>query len=324
VLSQSNARHPGILDKAKNSVRELNELGNSCALLICPNDEDKAIRWLLTLPSEIFSFDCILLRGVLFSPSWRKIGRHLPIFTERHIFRHQVESKKDNVRKFWEDWVSDPSDWSSGFLYVTEEMKLADNLPLPSISLGNPVPVLPPANFNCRIRGRVGISANQFSPALGLDRFFQLAKLNSNLEFRVASSNKAFLDGVPRLKNVFPVLCPTKESYQEELLSWTLGIGPLAIERKGLTEAAPLKVRDYVGVEMPVLVNFTDTNFSLDSDPAFYSACEHLFNPDSKCLNSLVSKSHLMTIDRSTILNNSSYNFEKKKINFIEKVLTDF
>lgn len=45
------------------------------------------------------------------------------------------------------------------------------------------------------------------------------------------------------------------------------GIGTLALERKGITEAAPLKVREYIARGLPVIYNYEDTD--LDADLSF-------------------------------------------------------
>jgi hypothetical protein len=39
------------------------------------------------------------------------------------------------------------------------------------------------------------------------------------------------------------------------------GIGPLALHRKGMSEATPLKVRDYLMHGLPVLIAHDDTDF---------------------------------------------------------------
>ena len=39
------------------------------------------------------------------------------------------------------------------------------------------------------------------------------------------------------------------------------GIGPLALHRKGMSEATPLKVRDYLMHGLPILIAHDDTDF---------------------------------------------------------------
>jgi hypothetical protein len=56
--------------------------------------------------------------------------------------------------------------------------------------------------------------------------------------------------------------------YINEIRTWSHAIGPLALGRKGLSEAAPLKVRDYVSLGIPTFINYMDTNLKSANDPA--------------------------------------------------------
>lgn len=44
------------------------------------------------------------------------------------------------------------------------------------------------------------------------------------------------------------------------------GVGTLALERKGISEASPLKVREYLSRGLPVLYNYNDTDIDSDED----------------------------------------------------------
>ena len=46
-----------------------------------------------------------------------------------------------------------------------------------------------------------------------------------------------------------------------------IGVGTLALQRKGIFEASPLKVREYLSYGLPVLYNYFDSD--LESDPTF-------------------------------------------------------
>jgi hypothetical protein len=42
------------------------------------------------------------------------------------------------------------------------------------------------------------------------------------------------------------------------------GIGTLALHRNGMSEASPLKVREYLASGLPVIIGYTDTDFKGD------------------------------------------------------------
>lgn len=45
-----------------------------------------------------------------------------------------------------------------------------------------------------------------------------------------------------------------------------IGVGTLGLNRKGLSEACPLKVREYISLGLPVLYNYNDTDIDLDKE----------------------------------------------------------
>jgi hypothetical protein len=52
-----------------------------------------------------------------------------------------------------------------------------------------------------------------------------------------------------------------RDHYRPIMAAADFGIGPLALHRKGMSEATPLKVRDYLIHGLPVLIAHLDTDF---------------------------------------------------------------
>ncbi len=60
----------------------------------------------------------------------------------------------------------------------------------------------------------------------------------------------------------------SRDAYRQVLSEVDFGLGPLALHRKGMAEASPLKVREYLMHGLPVLAAYNDTDF-LDEDRWF-------------------------------------------------------
>jgi len=56
-----------------------------------------------------------------------------------------------------------------------------------------------------------------------------------------------------------------KEEYSEIIKKSDIGIGTLALDRKGMIEASPLKIREYLSFGLPIIINYIDTAFIQDS-----------------------------------------------------------
>lgn len=58
----------------------------------------------------------------------------------------------------------------------------------------------------------------------------------------------------------------SKEKMNDVLKCSHIGIGSLSLFRNNMTEACPLKVRDFAVNGLPILIGYTDTDFSLNDD----------------------------------------------------------
>lgn len=101
--------------------------------------------------------------------------------------------------------------------------------------------------------------------------------------------------GVGRFVRVFPWL--SKSEVVDLVAAAEVGIGPLALDRKQMTEAQPLKVRFYLVLGLPVLFNYRDPG--VNSDLPFVS---HIPSNEPEALASGVEKLlHLPLDERKRI-----------------------
>jgi hypothetical protein len=74
----------------------------------------------------------------------------------------------------------------------------------------------------------------------------------------------------------------TRREYEPLIAGCTAGIGTLALHRKGMDEACPLKVREYLAYGLPVILGCADADIPKDADYALHipntenNVAEHL------------------------------------------------
>jgi glycosyltransferase involved in cell wall biosynthesis len=96
-------------------------------------------------------------------------------------------------------------------------------------------------------------------PWHGVATIIKLAERTANyLEFHLIGVEN---DMRHKPKNVFLYGYLSKEEYRTIISECHIGIGTLAIGTAGITEASPLKVREYVAAGLPVIIGYQDTSF---------------------------------------------------------------
>ncbi len=99
------------------------------------------------------------------------------------------------------------------------------------------------------------------SPGLswhGLDQLFELARIFPPWGFHVIGP-KAPPRGIPKNVKFYGEL--SEDQYRPVLQKADFGIGSLASHRKKMSEACPLKVREYLAYGLPVILRDSDTDF---------------------------------------------------------------
>lgn len=109
-------------------------------------------------------------------------------------------------------------------------------------------------------RPRVGISTAGLNEWTGLDRFVGLAhELDSVADWVVVCPELERPAIVAAVGDAVTVIgTASHDEYVAEVASWSVAIGTLALERKGLRTASPLKVRDYLGLGVPTVLPYWD------------------------------------------------------------------
>jgi glycosyltransferase involved in cell wall biosynthesis len=154
---------------------------------------------------------------------------------------------------------------AAGLVCVTNELARSRSFTAyrkPTIVIANgaepgEIPVAPPV-VNERPAAVMLVGA--MAPWTGVDKVIALAAAAPELDVHVIGANVAEADArLPPNVHLHGVLAPAQ--YGGLLGAADFGIGPLALHRKGMSEASPLKVREYLLHGLPVLTAHEDTDF---------------------------------------------------------------
>jgi glycosyltransferase involved in cell wall biosynthesis len=119
---------------------------------------------------------------------------------------------------------------------------------------------LPPAGAS---RPRVAFLGSAGQVWHGIDKLVSLAEQLPEIEFDVVGYDDAQLEASARRAlpaNVTAHGVLGREQYEPVLAACDAAIGTLALHRKRMTEACPLKVREYLGYGVPALIAYDDTD----------------------------------------------------------------
>jgi len=321
AIAASNFTHPGIQRRVVTTNSVFQSLGHKVDLFpISSKILTKSFGWFANeLPFDVSNYDAVILRSIILGTSTKTSIAETPTFPERHYSLKLGESAKDQVRRYWENWILNPIDYSSGIFYVTSEIARLDGVKKPNLVVGNSALDLKLFGESRQpIKGRIGMSVGSFSNWTGIDLFFQLAKKKSNFRFVIAAPYETrFSIKNPRYlpDNVEFVFNKNYAEYVSEIKTWSYAVGPLALARKGLSEAAPLKVRDYVSLGIPTFINYLDTNLNLCDDSALMQASSE--NCDwQESFSSWLEVARGLEIEAETKEYINPYRLEKRRINF--------
>jgi hypothetical protein len=211
----------------------------------------------------------------LFVPSgrWAALADRVPLSVEVHALLGTPESLRDvyRVAAAWRP-ARALVRRGRGAVFVTGEMAGRFGFgQLPRTAIGNGVRLGAAAAVPGNARARLGFAVGSRGRWHGLDRLDALARRVPEAEWVVIAPEHLAVWTRRELGTGSPVQVVgsgSRAHYDDALAALDATVGTMALDRRGLTEAAPLKVRDSVSVGIPVLLPYRDTNLEPADDPA--------------------------------------------------------
>ena len=151
-----------------------------------------------------------------------------------------------------------------GLIFVTHELRRSDTYKkcrnstvIPNASIGKST-IRKAKNSHPPIRLLFLGSPNQ--PWHGIDKMVYLAKvLSTKIELHLVGPSMQDIAHLSPSKNTIAYgYC---ENYRDIAKQCHIAIGTLALHRKNMNEACPLKVREYIDAGFPGIIGYTDTAF---------------------------------------------------------------
>jgi hypothetical protein len=96
-------------------------------------------------------------------------------------------------------------------------------------------------------------------PWHGLDKLFAFGSENTDIRIDIAGMEQGEVDGKTP-ENIFFHGYLVGDAYEDVLKNADLAIGTMALHRKNMDEAAPLKIRDCAARGIPCILPYTDTD----------------------------------------------------------------
>ncbi len=204
--------------------------------------------------------DLVYTRELIWSPGLKSILERFPVVIEVNSDRgEELRSHARAASAFWNltaPWIRRRA---AGQVFVTNELARRLGSPkVPATVVGNgvDVPLSPPTRRPCSERPLVVMLVGGAAPWHGIDRFAGLARQMPQFDFAICGDVGREFGGLPE---TLRLLEPRVGSELDELLSKTsVSFGTLALSRKNMTEACPLKSRTSLAAGVPLVYAYED------------------------------------------------------------------
>lgn len=215
--------------------------------------------------------DCCYLRYDLFVPPLIRTLRSAPCVIEINSGRDEVRLRRGGlVRRYADINRTIMARGASGLVFVSHELVHRAGFSVqgkPWVVIGNGADGERIGHFSAPAneRPRIVFLAGSLNHWHGLDKLLWLAERMPEAEFDVVGPEPADLGAaLPENVTAHGLLAPSE--YEPILARSDVALGTLALHRKNMSEASPLKVRSYLLQGLPVVIAYDDTDF-LDHMP---------------------------------------------------------
>lgn len=217
---------------------------------------------------------------------------------------------------------------TDGFVCVTHELarsRAVARLGRPTAVIANGIDpaAAPPLPAPRNDRPRVAFVGHSGLPWHGVDKIVWLAGSLPGVDFDIVGYEAQ--EAPPAPSNVTFHGFLTQEEYGPILAKADAGVGTLALHRKSMDEASPLKVREYLMSGIPTITAYDDTDF-LDADPWFMLRLPNTEDNVRSHLHEVVAfldriRGH--RVPRGDVLQRlSSESKERRRLDFLETLVT--
>jgi len=217
--------------------------------------------------------DLLYLRYDLFLPPvWRLVRRVPTVVEVNSDDRAEMRLRGYGARAFNRVNRRRVLGAARGTVAVTAELARRQSGPIAVIANGADADAVPTLDAPANERPRAVFAGSPMMAWHGVDRLVELAAAVPEVDFDLVGPRPG---DVPPNVTVHGTLAG--EAYWAVLARADVAVGSLAMERAGLREGSPLKVREYLLAGIPTVIGYDDTDFP--GEPPWYLT--RLAGPDA-------------------------------------------
>lgn len=207
----------------------------------------------------MFNPDIIYYRQGIWFPGLPGILKSSPTIIELNTFDlDEMGIQKKIRRSVYKYGRQKLLDSANGFIAVTTEIERkykSQNKPIIAISNGIDIAIIPETQPKQSSRAQIIFVGTPGYPWNGFDKVVVMAKSLPAFDFHIIGPE--IPDKLPNLKSYGYL---SRQDLVTVYKQVDIGIGTLALHRKKLEEASPLKVREYLAYGLPTIIGYHDTD----------------------------------------------------------------
>ncbi|REA62502.1 hypothetical protein DSL64_09645 [Dyadobacter luteus] len=206
--------------------------------------------------------DIIYLREMIAYPGvGRLLNKHKVIIENNTLLSEEVKMGSRSLLKMYQLFQHQINDNVDGFIGVTNEISSHyKHFKKPVTTITNGIKLehtnttITPSN----VRAQLILVGSPNMTWHGMDKFQRMAELIPEADFHLVGED------VPNnnLSNFFSHGYLEKDDLMQLYTKIDVAVGTLALHRKKMYEACPLKVRQYASLGIPLIIAYNDTDFS--------------------------------------------------------------
>lgn len=233
------------------------------------------VKALITLIHAVRAYkpDLIYLRWGMYAIPLQQLFRIAPVVIEintNDVSEHKLLGHFLNLYNQATRWITLQN--ASGFIFTTNELSKASDFTkfkVPYVVISNGVNLdkyVPLPAPKTKIPHLVYIGTPHM-PWQGVEKLVTLGQRCKDIHIDIIGCNSIpNVDVLPQNMSLHGYL--SREQYEPILSKASAAIGTIALHRKGMQEASPLKVREYAAYGIPLILPYEDTdlhNLKLDT-----------------------------------------------------------
>lgn len=284
--------------------------------------ENRLKSWGLAIDAILaWSPDVVYHRYDLWYPPFSLLGRRVPIVLEintddiKESYIHGSKARHLYIRLTRKFILKN----AAGIIHTTHELAKSKNFDFNKpykviangINLSEYTILQAPKNSNVHL----AFIGSNGQPWHGVDKILRLAEKRRDWIFDLIGIIPADKK-IPNVNFYGPM---SREKYEHILARADAAFGTLALHRKGLNEASPLKVREYLAYGLPVIIGYKDTDF-LNGAPFILELpnTENNVDEGEASIEEFIKRWRGRRVSRDDVQNIDSKAKEKERLIFFE------